>query len=54
MTEQERTRRSYDFFSTLPPQLQNQLSMQHRLESEHKSPQGTQIIDRYYFSKWYE
>lgn len=54
MNEQERAKRGYDFFSTLPPQLQNQLAMQNKLKAENKAPAPPPIPDRYRFSRWYD
>lgn len=54
MNEQERLRRGYDFFSTLSPQLQNQLAMQNKLKAENKAPEPRPIIDKYHFTKWYD
>jgi hypothetical protein len=54
MNEQERTRRSFDFFSTLAPELQNRLAMQKKLSAENKAPAPQPIIEKYKFSKWYD
>jgi hypothetical protein len=54
MDEQERRRRSYDFFNTLPPQLQNQLAMQNKMSAENGLPEQKPIIEKYKFSKWYD
>ncbi|MCD8094730.1 MAG: hypothetical protein LUE12_01180 [Ruminococcus sp.] len=52
MDNAERQRRSYDFFLSLPPQLQNQLSQQKRLSKEGKEPPTP--FERYSFSRWYD
>ncbi len=54
MDEKERARRSHDFFSTLPAQLQNQLAMQKRMEARGEAPRDANIMTRYKFSRWYD
>jgi hypothetical protein len=56
MNDIERQRRSFDFYSTLSPALQNQLAMQKRLSAQNQSDTGKNpppISERYRFSKWY-
>lgn len=38
MDDKERTARNFNFFSSLPPALQNQLEVQRRLTAENKAP----------------
>lgn len=38
MDDKERTARNFNFFSTLPPALQNQLEVQRWLTAENKAP----------------
>ncbi|MGN0633463.1 MAG: hypothetical protein ACI4JW_06295 [Oscillospiraceae bacterium] len=54
MTENERSRRSHDFFSTLPPQLQNQIAVQKKLTAENKPPKTPDVFDRYRFTRWFD
>lgn len=55
MNDNERNKRNCDFFSTLPPQLQNQISLQNKMIAENKASAKTAdpFNGRYSFTKWY-
>lgn len=54
MNQEERERRSHDFFSTLPPELQNRIAIQKKLTAENKAPQNPPIPDKYRFTSWFD
>jgi hypothetical protein len=53
MNREERERRNYDFFSTLPPQLQNRLAEQKSQSDKNRAAENQPVIDKFYFSKWF-